>query len=436
MQFYNRHKELELLQANLKRSVDVACFQAVIGRRRVGKTSLLMESVRGARYLYLFVARKNEQLLCQQFQQDAEQMLGLRIFGTISSFKDLFEQLLIFSTQQHFTLIIDEFQEFDNINPSIFSDIQHLWDQYKAQAKINLVVCGSVYSLMIKIFEHSKEPLFGRLTSKMIVQPFKVDVIKEILSDYNPDFQPEDLLCLYMISGGVAKYIELLMDSGAFTKTQMLDFITRADSPFLGEGKDILITEFGKEYGTYFSILQLIASGKNTQSEIDSVISKNTGSYLSNLETNYSLIVRNKPIFSKPNSRNTRWSLRDNYLRFWFRFIYPHQSLIEVGRLDLLREFIDRDYEQYSGLLLEQYFREKMSLEGRITEIGSYWDSKGENEIDIVALNQLDKVAILGEVKRNPKKISLGLLAHKANALKKELASFEFQLIGLSLDDM
>lgn len=395
-----------------------------------------MESVKGKKYLYLFVSRKNENLLCQQFQKDAEQMLGLRIFGTINYVKDLFEQLLLFATKEHFTLIIDEFQEFDNVNSSIFSDIQHLWDQYKDRSKINLIVCGSVYSLMTKIFEHSKEPLFGRLTSKMIVQPFRVHELKEILRDYNPDFVAEDLLCLYMISGGVAKYVELLMENGAVQKNLMLDTVTRPDSPFLGEGKDVLITEFGKEYGTYFSILQLIAAGKTAQSEIDSIIGKNTGAYLNNLEQHYSLIERNKPIFSKPNSRKTKWILKDHYLRFWFRFIYPHQSLIEVGRFDLLREFIEKGYEQYSGLLLEQYFREKISLEERITEIGSFWDSKGQNEIDIVALNHLDKTAILAEVKRNPKKIDLKLLEHKSMALQRELATFEAKFIGLSMDDM
>jgi AAA+ ATPase superfamily predicted ATPase len=436
MKFYNRHTELALLENILKQSSESARFQAIIGRRRVGKTSLLIESVKGEKYLYLFVSRKNEHLLCQQFQKDAEHMLGLRIFGTINYFRDLFEQLLLFALQEHFTLIIDEFQEFENVNPSVFSDIQNLWDQYKDRAKINLIVCGSVYSLMTKIFEHNKEPLFGRLTSKMIVQPFKVNVVKEILKDYNPDFEPEDLLCLYMISGGVAKYIELLMDAGAVTKNKMLDMITRSDSPFLGEGKDILITEFGKEYGTYFSILQLIASGKNTQSEIDSIIEKNTGSYLNNLEQHYSLIIRNKPIFSKPNSRKSRWRLKDHYLSFWFRFIYPHQALIEIGRLDLLREFIDRGYEQYSGLVLEQYFREKISMEERVTEMGNFWDSKGQNEIDIVALNHLDKKATLAEVKRNRKKIDLRILEQKAEVLQKELAQFQIKFLGLSLEDM
>jgi AAA+ ATPase superfamily predicted ATPase len=408
----------------------------MVGRRRIGKTSLLLESVRGQKYLYLFVARKNENLLCSQFQSDAEKMLGLKIFGTITQFRDLFEQLLIFATREHFTLIIDEFQEFESVNPAIFSDIQNLWDQYKDKARINFIACGSIYSLMMKIFENRKEPLFGRLSSKIILQPFAVSVTKDILREYNAKYTPEDLLCLYLLTGGVAKYSEFVMDAGAVTHKQMLDMVTRADSPFLGEGKDLLISEFGKEYGTYFSILQLIASGKNRQSEIDSIIDKNTGAYLVNLEKEYSLIVRNKPMFSKPGSRRARWSLNDNYLRFWFRFIYPNQSLIEMGRFDLLREYIDKNYEQYSGLILEKYFREKISESLRVTEIGSYWDSKGENEIDIVALNDLDKTSIIAEVKRNAKKIDMVKLETKVKSIQKHLAKYKTDIIGLSMDNM
>lgn len=436
MKFYNRKKEQEILLQNKIQSEKSACFTVMVGRRRIGKTSLLLESVRGQKYLYLFVARKNENLLCSQFQSDAEKMLGLKIFGTITQFRDLFEQLLIFATREHFTLIIDEFQEFESVNPAIFSDIQNLWDQYKDKARINFIACGSIYSLMMKIFENRKEPLFGRLSSKIILQPFAVSVTKDILREYNAKYTPEDLLCLYLLTGGVAKYIELLMDAGAVTHKQMLDMVTRADSPFIGEGKDLLISEFGKEYGTYFSILQLIASGKNRQSEIDSIIDKNTGAYLVNLEKEYSLIVRNKPMFSKPGSRRARWSLNDNYLRFWFRFIYPNQSLIEMGRFDLLREYIDKNYEQYSGLILEKYFREKISESLRVTEIGSYWDSKGENEIDIVALNDLDKTSIIAEVKRNAKKIDMVKLETKVKSIQKHLAKYKTDIIGLSMDNM
>lgn len=436
MKFYNKTQELEVLSRTLEQSQKSSCFTVMVGHRRIGKTSLLLESVKGQKYLYLFVSRKSEPLLCEQFQKDATRALGIQIFGSITQFKDLFEQLLIFATKEYYTLIIDEFQEFDNINSSIFSDIQNLWDQYKDKTKINFIASGSIYSMMMKIFENRKEPLFGRLTSKMILKPFAVSVIKEILNDYNPKYTAEDLLCLYMLTGGVPKYLDLLMEAGAVTKDKMLDMVTSPDSPFLGEGRDLLVSEFGKEYGTYFSIMQLIASGKTTQSEIDSIIEKNTGAYLVNLEKEYSLIIRNKPMFSKPESRKNRWSLNDNYLRFWFRFIFPNQSLIEMGKNELLREYIDKNYEQYSGLILEKYFLAKTVEEERVTMIGRYWDNKGLNEIDLIALNDLDKTAIIAEVKRNPKKIDLNLLQAKVDFIKKELSKYKVLLKSLSLEDM
>jgi hypothetical protein len=101
--------------------------------------------------------------------------------------------------------------------------------------------------------------------------------------------------------------------------------------------------------------------------------------------------------------------------------------MIELGKYDLLREMTDRDYEQYSGLVLEKYFREKIAESQRVTSIGGYWDSKGENEIDLIALNDLDKTALVGEVKRNPKKIDLTALAVKADAIKRELAKYRVE---------
>lgn len=436
MKFYDRVNEIDILEQNRKQSEKSAVFTVMIGRRRIGKTSLLLESLKGEKYLYLFVSRKSESLLCEQFQKEALEALGLQIFGNITHFRDLFKQLLIYATTQNFTLFIDEFQEFNSVNSAIFSEIQELWDRYKEKTKINFIVCGSIYSMMMRIFENKKEPLSGRLTSKMTLQPFTVSIIKEILNDFNPNYTPEDLLCLYMITGGVPKYIELLMESGAITQEKMLNMVVRQDSPFLNEGRELLISEFGKEYGTYFSILQLIASGKTKQGEIDSIIGKNTGAYLSNLEKEYSLIRRNKPIFSKPESRKARWSIQDNYLRFWFRFIYPNQSIIEMGKYDLLQEYIYRDYEQYSGLILEKYFREMIIENEKVMSIGSYWDSKGENEIDILALNELDKTALVAEVKRNSRKIDLKQLRTKVDSIKSELASYKVELKGYSMDDL
>ncbi len=436
MKFYDRVEELRTLKRISEQSVRNACFTVLVGRRRIGKTMLLLEAVRGTKYLYLFVARQSEPLLCDRFQKEIQEQLGLKIFGSVICFHDLFEELLKYAKENHYTLIIDEFQEFVNVNPAIFSQIQDLWDRYKNEVALHFIVCGSIYSMMMRIFEDSKEPLFGRLTSKIVLKPFSVDVLKEILYDFHPGYRSEDFLAFYLLTGGVPKYVELLMQAGATTKEKMLDVVLASDSPFLYEGRDLLISEFGKEYGTYFSILQLIASGKTTQSEIDSVIGKNTGAYLSNLEKEYSLITRHRPIFASANSRKMRWSIGDNYLRFWFRFIYPNQMLIEMNRSDLLREIVDRHYEQYSGWGLECYFREKIAVTKRVTAIGSYWDSKGGNEIDLIALDDLERTALIAEVKRNPKKIDMKLLAAKADTLKKELAGYSVTLEGFSLEDM
>ncbi|GHV31927.1 ATPase [Spirochaetia bacterium] len=436
MKFYDRKTEIGTLNATLAQSESSACFTMLVGRRRIGKTALVLESLKRHKSLYLFVSRQTEPLLCALFQEAAEKALGLRIYGTIGRFRDLFEQLLRYARDVPYTLVIDEFQDLERINPAIFSDIQELWDRYKDSAKINFIVSGSIYAMMVKIFEYGKEPLFGRMTAKMHLRPFRVSILKKILKDYNPGYTPEDLLCLYMLTGGVPKYIEWLMDGGAVTCGAMLDRVCRIDSPFLDEGKTMLISEFGREYGTYFSILQLIAGGKNTQAEIDSIIGKNTGSYLANLEGDYSLITGVKPLFSKPGSRNRRWKIGDQYLRFWFRFIYPHQALIETGRNDLLRKFVQKNYEQYSGLVLENYFHEKIAEEGGAARMGNYWDTRGENEIDLIALDEVNKTALVAEIKRNPKKIHLAALDLKAEKIRQELAGYAVEFRGLSMEDM
>jgi AAA+ ATPase superfamily predicted ATPase len=436
MKFYDRINEMETLAKINMQSTENACFTVVVGRRRIGKTSLLLKAFEHKPMLYLFVSRNSEAVLCSGFQQQATEVLGLQIYGTIHRFSDLFEQLLMFAQHTPYTLIIDEFQEFEHINTAIFSEIQNLWDRYKDRIQLNFIACGSIYSLMMKIFENQKEPLFGRLTSKIILKPFTINVIKDILKDYNPNFTAEDLLFLYMLTGGVPQYISLLMNAGATTFDTMLDFVTRSDSPFLNEGKDLLVSEFGRDYSTYFSILQLIAAGKNTQSDIDSIIGKNIGAYLVNLEKQYSLIVRNKPIFSKPESRNARWTIGDNFLRFWFRFVYPNQTLIEMGKMNLLKQYISNHYEQYSGLILEKYFRQKFAEEQNITQIGNYWNKKGENEIDLIALNDFDKTAVIAEIKRNPQKINLQTLEAKTVSFQKYLSKYKVSFQALSMNEM
>ena len=350
--------------------------------------------------------------------------------------RDILDILFSYATQNQLNLVIDEVQEFFYVRKSIFADMQELWDKYKSDMKINFITCGSIYSLMKELFEDKKSAMYGRMTKRLDLQPFSIATQKQILSHYHPAYTPADLLCLYMLTGGVAKYIETLMDEDAFKKERMLTCFTNEYMPFLTEGNDLINMEFRKEGAVYYSILSLIADGKNTSGEIDSVLGITTSAYLRNLEINYTLLKKMRPIFASERSKGVKYKLNDNFLQFWFRFIYPNLDLVENHRSDLLLDIVKKGYDVYSGLVLERYFQQKLWEEERFTIIGNWWDSKGENEIDIVAVNRIDRTARIAEVKINRNKISMPVLKEKSQKLIGELKRYQIEYTGYSLEDM
>lgn len=436
MKFYNRDKELSLLSKIEKQARESAQMTFMVGRRRIGKTRLLINAYKDNTCLYFFVAKKSEPLLCEEFVEEIKNKLNIPIFGSITTFRELFNLLMSISKERHFTLIIDEFQEFETINSSIYSDMQNIWDSNKESSKINLIMCGSVYSMMKRIFEGSKEPPFGRATNRIHLKAFDIDTIKEILSDYAPSYSNDDLLAFYMITGGVAKYIELLVQAEAFTINDIFNAVFEENSLFLSEGKNVLIEEFGKDYGNYFSILSLIAAGKTSRVEIESIMEIQTGGFLNRLEDEYSLISKVRPILSRPNSRAVKYYIEYNFLNFWFRFIFKYRSSVEAGNMIYLRDLATRDYTAYSGKILERYFIEKLKSQMKYNIIGNYWERGNQNEIDIVAINEIEKVALIAEVKRNAQKISLPELEVKASKIMSTLKGYKFEFAGYSLEDM
>lgn len=434
MKFYNREKELKKLRSIEASSHNGSKMTVVVGRRRIGKTKLIKEAFEHK--VYLFVSKKNEALLCEEFVSVLQNTLNLKVLGSFTRFRDLFEYVMIQTKERAITLIIDEFQEFLQINPSVYSDMQNIWDAYKDSTKMNLVLSGSIYSLMKKIFEDKKEPLFGRSDAKIHLQPFHVDTLKEILIDYNSAYTNEDLLSFYIFTGGVAKYVELFVDSGALTKEKQLDLIFSEDSLFLDEGKNLLIEEFGKEYTTYFSILSLIASSKTSRSAIESILERNIGGYLDRLKNEYTVIRKIKPIFAKEGSRTQKYEISDNFFNFWFRFIYKNKSAVEIGNYSYVRSIVERDYSVFAGKFLEKYFIEQLKLLCDYSHIGTYWERSNESEIDIVAINELDKKVLIAEVKLNPKKIDLNLLQNKSLRLVGDFKGYAVEYKGFSMADM
>lgn len=436
LKFYNREQEIALLERCGQKALETAQMTFVTGRRRIGKTALLTKVFNGKPSLYFFVEKKNEALLCAEFTEEIQDKLGVTVYGEIRAFKKLFGYLMDLSKTRPFTLIMDEFQEFMNINPAVYSEMQHVWDQGKDGSKIHLVCCGSIYSLMNKIFQNAKEPLFGRATARLHVKQFDIPTLKEILRDHAPGFSNEDLLAFYLFTGGVAKYVELLAGAGAFTMEKIVDEIFFANSLFLDEGRNTLIDEFGKDYGNYFSILMLIASSKTSRPEMESIMGASLGGFLDRLENEFGLIAKQRPILAKPGTKNVKYRINDNFLNFWFRFVYKHRGAVETGNFDYLKTLVQRDYKTYSGLVLERYFREKIAQEENVSQIGSYWETGNQNEIDIVVLNEYEKTAVIAEVKRQKENISLNALKCKAVKLAGQLAGWQIEYRACSMDEM
>ena len=411
MTFYDREQEVAFLRETRDRAEHVARFTVVTGRRRIGKTTLIREAYKDEPFVYFFVSRKAESDLCEVYLEEISEKLGIPTLGSSRHFSEIFRYLMRLSQTKSFTLVIDEFQDFFRVNKAVYSEMQDIWDEYEKTSKINLVVCGSIYSLMQKIFKHKKEPLYGRNTAELRVRPFKPSVLKQIMADAKPDYTKEDLLAMFTFTGGVAKYVSQLVDGGALDKEAMIRHIVSPNSTFLNEGKNNLIEEFGKE----------------------------VGGYLTNLADEYELISKRQPLFEKSANKNVRYELNDVFYSFWFRFIFKYSYVIEIENYVKLQEIIERDYSTFSGLMLERYFHSVAMESGEFTRIGRWWDRRGENEIDMIAEDELSGHVSFYEIKRQADEISIGVLRQRAEVMLQathEFKKHDISYKGLSMENM
>ena len=436
MDYFGRSNELNVLDEERRLSLSSARFTLVMGRRRIGKTYIIRRSLEGVPALYLLAMNENEETLCYRFQQQIEEELGITVFGRLSRMHDLFEVLFRYATEHHLDLVIDEVQELFYVRNSIFADMQAAWDKYKDNMHINMIVCGSIYSIMRHLFDDRKQAMYGRLTRRIDMRPFTIATLKEILQHYAPDYTPDDLLCLYALTGGVPKYVETLIDRQAYSRDEMLRCFCDTSAPFVNEGQNLMNMEFRRESATYYSILSLIAEGHTAIGEIESVLQTSTSAYLRNLEVNYSLLERVRPMFASARSQGVRYRIADNFMYFWFRFIYPYQRLVAMQRSDRLLEVVRQGYSQFIGTVLERYFRQQYLEEGDWTDVGGWWDARGTTEIDLVAMDDVSRRVCIAEIKMQKVRISLPLLEQKAAKIQSHFKHYAVEYRALSPEEM
>ena len=302
--------------------------------------------------------------------------------------------------------------------------------------KGTFVFIGSVFTLMQKIFEGKKEPLFGRATAKLYIEPLTPPAVSEILSDYHMD-AASHLLFYYTLFGGIPKYYFLLDRYRLFGKPHaeiIRKLYCEPDAPMQKEGRELLIEEFGKNYHLYFSVLQVIAGGETQMARIANSAGINVNSiskYLDELTSYYQVLERRIPVTEhKPEKKIGRYYIKDPALRFWFRYIFRNQSLIEIGDdkgltakiLNDLPTLMGRSFEELVRALLIQ--RNKgAAIPLKFTKIGGFWTRKGDVEIDMVALNEEEGKILFGECKLKGNKFTRA----DAQRLKEKGASVKWR---------
>lgn len=399
MKFFNRKKELEFF--NKLKQDDKKRFVVLYGRRRIGKTTLIRKAFENTDAFYYFVEVKKEETLLKE--------LSLAFSKAVyNNWYDLFLDLF----EKYDYVIFDEFQNLFKINPNILFALQHAWDENENKTK--LIILGSYVGLIKKIFTDEKMPLFGRADNIIKIKEFSLKDSLIMLKSFGYDIY--ESLQIYAMVGGIPKYLWLFEPKRSI-KQLIYEIFIDEFAPLREEAKNILITEFGSEHKSYFSILESLAGSSKSLSEISdfSKIEKTKlPKYLNELSEVYELISKEQPVFLKKNSRNYKYRIRDFYYNFFFKNIFGNYSIMEFNPEKAL-EIILNNLNNYIGIQFEEickrFIQENPEIFGFIPKvIGKQWGKvpykKGESyDIDIVAYDN-DNV-IFGECKWKNKKVGI-----------------------------
>lgn len=435
MNFYNRKEELFKLAELSRLSKEYAHLTIITGRRRIGKTELIGHFLKEAPIssCYLFVARKKAAVLLEDFRESVASLEPLAASVVFTDFEHFFRFLFEVLKKKPAIIVFDEFQNFDHVDSSVFSILQKYWDENHKWIKGQIICIGSIFTLMKKIFEGEKEPLFSRATSQLLVRPFSINVLAEIIKDSDVTSLEETILSHFTMFGGVPKYYHLLERHGLTSASEeriLEGLIFNEDAPLLNEGRNILIEEFGKDHLLFFTLLQVIAGGESQISHIASkagVEMTSISRYLDDLVNYYQIVERRQPVTSKE-KKTGRYFVKDQFLRFWFRYVFRNQSQIEIGNFDNILRLVGGDIRNLKGYAFEEMAREMLidlNKKGEtpfiFLDIGGYWNRRGDVEIDVVATNEKSREILFAECKLDESRIDaafVGQLKSKAETVE------------------
>ena len=412
--FYDREAELADL-IHREGSLKSGEFVVLYGRRRVGKTELakkFLETIT-TRKLYFYVDLMEKKDLLKSLESEIQKQLGIVI--RFSAWNDFFEFLGRQSASEKFVLLIDEFQRFLEISPEFITTFQRHWDEKLSGNKLLVIAVGSSIGMMHKITQSPAAPLYGRVSTRMKLCPFRYVDFRKMF----PSLNEEDKIIHYAVFGGTPQYLTRVRDTPGTIHERISSLILKKGGALAEEPSTLMATENIRTHARYNSILQSIAMGKETTKEMQDythIPVTTLPAYLKRLDTLLDVVSKKEPVLGK--ERHGRYRLSDNFFNFWYKFIFPNQSALNLGNTALVEAHIKENLTAYVGRAFESVVHElltlylnkeiqgvKMDFEG----LGSWWDRKA-NEIDIVAYNSKQSHLLAGEVKWTSEKAGVRLL--------------------------
>ena len=413
-QFVNRRKELETLRKEYSRKE--ASFVVIYGRRRVGKTALIKEFCKDKRSIMFLATEENETENRNAFKDAVAEALDHTLLreAQVTRWETIFDSIADQCDQakDRLILVMDEFQYLGKANPAFPSILMKIWDEKLKDKNIMLILCGSLINMMTSQVLNYDSPLYGRRTAQIKLQQIAFEHYKEFMPEMSQDSQ----ILHYAVTGGVPKYIELFEHTEDIYEGIRDNILS--DTSFLYEEPTFLLQKEVTEIGSYFTILKTIAAGNHKLGKIAGVMEVKQTSLVKYLKIliELDLLEREVPVTEEnpEKSKKGLYFIKDNFIKFWFQFIYPNKGLLEAGREEYVFQKIKHNFiDNHVSYVYENICREKMWTQTEFSNIsfnrvGRFWGNQ-DVEIDIVAYDSFGKEIIFGECKYsvNPKDVDI-----------------------------
>ena len=405
MNFLGREKEILDLEKEYARD---GGFVVIYGRRRIGKTTLIKQFIKSKTAFYFLATKEVESQSMKRFAGVIARTTGNSVMqkAAFSDWLDLFQAVADYKPNEKKVLVIDEFPYLVKVNDSFPSIIQNAWDEILKDSNVMIILCGSLISMMKKHALSYESPLYGRRTAQMRIAPLPFTTVYE-----NQKLSFEEAAEQYSITGGVPKYMEFFSD-GQPLYEQIKENVLSKNS-FLYEEPNFLLTDEVQVPTNYFSIIKVIADGNHKLGTIAGILGLETSALTPYLKTLSELgfIEKQVPVTEK-NAEKTRkglYFISDNFLRFWFRYVYPYKGELEIDNMQISLDELDKDFKEkfvafaYKDICKEIFARlcSDKAIDFTPSKIGSYWlnDKSGNTQIDVMAVDTVNKRLFAGECK-------------------------------------